>query len=84
MARDNKAIWENNKYFLSIYLFFFSTFFLDFFISLQILSVCLMYILYIFIYQYNATPEDPHALKWRPEQWQEPSQPCKWTIGPLA
>lgn len=43
-----------------------------------------MYILYIFIYQYNATPEDPHALKWRPEQWQEPSQPRKWTIGPLA
>lgn len=83
MARDNKAIWENNKYFLSIYLFFFNLF-LIFFISLQILSVCLMYILYIFIYQYNATPEDPHALKWRPEQWQESLQPRKWTIGPLA
>lgn len=23
-----------------------------------------MYILYIFIYQYNATPKGPHALKW--------------------
>lgn len=62
----------------------FLTLFLYFFISLQILSVCLMYILYIFIYQYNATPKGPHRLKRRPEQWQEPSQPRKWTIGPLA
>lgn len=53
--KGNKAIWENNKYFLSIYLFFFFLTFSYIFISLQILSVCLTYILYIFIYQYNAS-----------------------------
>lgn len=52
----NKAVWENNKYFLSICLFFFFFFNLFlYFISLQILSLCLTYILYIFIYQYSAS-----------------------------
>lgn len=40
-------MWENNKYFLSIYLFFFNIFL--YFISLQILSVCLS-IYYIYLY----------------------------------
>lgn len=41
--------------------FFFNLFL--YFISLQILSVCLTYILYIFIYQYNASLRDPQRLK---------------------
>lgn len=45
----NKTIWGNNKYFLSIYLVFFFNLFL-YFISLQILSVCLTYIYYIYLY----------------------------------
>ena len=51
----NKAVWENNKYFLSICLFFFFFNLFLYFISLQILSVCLTYILYIVIYQYSAS-----------------------------
>lgn len=56
LGGNNQPTWENNKYFWSIYLFFFCNLFL-YFISLQILSVRLTYILYIFIYQYNASPE---------------------------
>lgn len=83
MARDNKAIWENNKYFLSIYLFFFLTFFLYFLLAYRFYQY-VSCIYYIYLYISTVPPEGPHALKWRPEQWQEPSQPRKWTIGPLA
>lgn len=63
LGGNNKPTWENNKYFWSIYLFFFCNLFL-YFISLQILSVRLTYILYIFIYQYNASLEgSPRGLR---------------------
>lgn len=85
VARDNKAIGENNKYFLSIYLFFFLTFFLYFLLAYRFYQLCLTYILYIYIYiSIQCHSRGPRGLKWRPERWQGPFQPHKWTIGPLA
>lgn len=51
MARDNKAIRENNKYFLSIYLFFFFlTFFLYFLLAYRFYQyVSCIYYIYLFI-----------------------------------
>lgn len=50
MARDNKAIWENNKYFLSIYLFFFLTFFLYFLLAYRFYQyVSCIYYIYLYI-----------------------------------
>lgn len=66
MARGNKAIWGKTINISCQFNYSFFNLFL-YFISLQILLVCLMYILYIFIYQYNTNPRDPHGLKWRPE-----------------